>query len=163
MIIRIRTTAAAVAIVAGAGFLVAGPYMVYRGFDARAQVRAELRAENITTPADASIPNVRVEDARTALAQAEVIQKHTLKATGGKTYAELDREDPVRQVAYQGATLRTALLSSVLAWNVANLVIGLGALVFVLGAVALLVGLALRQPQQLVLAAPAARKEDIRV
>ena len=163
MIIRIRTTAAAVAIVAGAGFLVAGPYLGYRGFDARAQVRAELLAENITTPADASIPNVRVQDARTALAQADVIEKHTMKATGGRTYAELDREDPARQVAYQGATLRTALLSSVLAWNVANLVIGLGALVFALGAVSLLVGLALRQPQQLVLAAPAERKEAVTV
>jgi hypothetical protein len=158
---RIRTIAASAAIVAGGTFLVAGPYMVYRGFDARAQVRAELKAENITTPADASRPNVRVVDGPTAIVQAEVIQKHALKATGGKTFAEMERTDPNRQVAWQASTLRTALLASALAWNVANLVIGLGVLVFALGAVALLVGLAIRKPEQILLTTSEGLREPI--
>ena len=159
---RIRTAAAAAAIVAGTAFLVTGPYLVYRGFDARAQVRAELVTESITTPADASRPGVRVDDGPTAMVQAEVIEKHTLAATGGRTFAQLDREDPLRQVAFQGSALRTALLSSALAWNVANLVIGLGVLVAALGAVVLLVGIVLRKPQQIVLTASTDLREPIR-
>ena len=46
----------------GLVFLGAGVYTVHRGFDAK----HELVAQNITTPADASIPNVAVNDARTA-------------------------------------------------------------------------------------------------
>jgi hypothetical protein len=157
--IRIRTAAATVAIVAGAAFLIGGPYMVYRGFDARGQVRAELRAENITTPADASRPNVRVQDGPTAQVQADVIEKHALASTGGKRFAEMDREDPNRAVAFQASALRSALLSSVLAWNVANLVIGLGLLVVALGGVSVLVGFAIRKPQEILLTANADLKE----
>jgi hypothetical protein len=157
--IRIRTIAAAVTLVSAVAFLIAGPYMVYRGFDARNQVRAELKAEHIVTPEDASIPNAPVVDARTAKAQADIIKKHTLEATGGKTYAQLERTDPVRATAFQGDALRAALLSSVLAWNVANLVIGLGFLVFALGIVGLFVGLVVRKPQTVVLATGADRKE----
>ena len=160
---RIRTVAGAVTLTAAVAFLVGGPYMVYRGFDARAQVRAELLAENITTPADASRPGVRVDDGPTAIVQADVIEKHMLTATGGRTFAEIDRADPVRQVAFQAATLRTALLSSALAWNVANLVIGLGVLVVALGIVAALVGLAIRKPDQILVAAPVERREPMLV
>lgn len=160
---RIRTIAATVTLGAAAAFFVAGPYMVYRGVDARNQVAAELRAENIVTPEDASRPNVRVEDGPTAVVQAEIIEKHALEATGGKTYAQLDREDPRRAVALSGANLRAALMSSALAWETANLVIGLGALVFGLGLVFLPIGLVIRKPEQLVLTtAPEALREPVR-
>ena len=148
---RIRNIASVITLGAAAAFFVAGPYMAYRGVDAKNQVRAELRAENITTPADASIPNARVQDDKTALAQAEVIEKHALAITKGKTYAEMDRTDPARATAFQASALRTSLMASVLAWNVANLVIGLGALVFVLGLVLLGVGLVIRKPEQVLL------------
>jgi len=150
---RIRNIAAIVTIGAAAAFTVAGPYMVYRGVDARDMVRTELRAERITTPDDATKPGIRVQDGPSAVVQAEVIQKHALAASGGKTYAEMDRTDPARQTAFQASTLRTALLSSALAWNVANLVIGLGVLVFVLGLVLLAVGFVIRRPEQLLLTA----------
>ena len=149
---RIRTVTGIVTLGAAAAFLFAGPYMAYRGVDAKSQVRAELHDANITTPADASIPNARVHDAKTAMAQADIIEKHALAITKGKTYAEMDREDPARATAFQASALRTSLLSSVLAWNVANLVIGLGALVFVLGLVLLGVGLVIRKPEQVVFA-----------
>ncbi|HEU0131166.1 MAG TPA: hypothetical protein VFQ85_09275 [Mycobacteriales bacterium] len=159
---RIRTIAATVTLGAAATFFVAGPYMVYRGVDARSQVRAELTAQHIVTTPDSADPGKQVTDAHTAQVQADVIEKHMMEATGGKTFAQLDRTDPVRQTAFQGDMLRTALLSSVLAWNVANLVIGLGALVFALGLVCLVVGLAIRKPQQvLITAAPESLREPI--
>jgi hypothetical protein len=158
---RIRTTAAAVTLTASFAFLIGGPYMVYRGFDGRSQVRAELKAEHITTPEDASRPNVAVVDGPTAVVQADIIKHHTLTATNGKSYSQLDRTDPARVTAFQGDMLRTALLSSALAWNVANLVIGLGVLVTALGIVAAFLGLVIRKPEQLLFTAPAEMKEPV--
>lgn len=161
---RIRNLAAIVTLGAAAAFTVAGPYMVYRGIDAKDQVRTQLLAERITTPDDASIPNARVDDPASAISQAEVIQKHALEATGGKTYSEMDRTDPARTVAFQAATLRTSLYASALAWNVANLVIGLGALVFGLGLVLLGIGLVIRKPEQVLLAtAPEHLREPVTI
>lgn len=159
--IRIRTAAAAVAVVAGAAFLIGGPYMVYRGFDGRSQVRAELKAEHIVTPEDASKPGIAVVDGPSAKVQAAIIKKHTLETTGGKSYSQLERTDPARTTAFQGDMLRTALLSSALAWDIATLVIGLGVLVTGLGATSLLVGLAIRKPEQLLLTAPSFHKEAV--
>jgi hypothetical protein len=160
---RIRTIAATITLGAAAAFFVAGPYMVYRGVDARSQVAAELKAENIVTPADASRPNTRVVDGPTAVVQAEIIEKHALEATGGKTYAELDREDPRRAVAMSAANLRAALMSSALAWETANLVIGLGAMLFGLAFVFLAIGLVIRKPEQLVITTQQATREAVGV
>jgi hypothetical protein len=159
--IRIRTAAAAVAVVAGAAFLIGGPYMVYRGMDGRSQVRAELTAEHIVTPEDASRPNIAVVDGPSAKVQAAVIKKHTLATTGGKSYSQLERTDPARTTAFQGDMLRTALLSSALAWDIANLVIGLGVLVSGLGLVSLLVGVAIRKPEQLLLTTQVDRRTTV--
>ena len=134
----------ALTIVASLGFAGAGSYAMVRGFDARSQVRAELAAENIVTPEDAAIPNAPVVSAETAKAQADIIRVHMLEATGGKTYAEMDREDPLRQVAFSGAALRTALLSSVLAFNTATLVIGIGAFIASIGVLGLVLLFLLR-------------------
>lgn len=48
--------------------------------------------ENITTPSDASIPGVPVIGPLTLKAQADIIREHTLKSTGGKTFAEMPRQ-----------------------------------------------------------------------
>ena len=50
--------------------------------------------ENITTPDDASIPNTPVRGPFTLKAQADIIRKHTLDITKGKTYAEMPRQIP---------------------------------------------------------------------
>lgn len=50
--------------------------------------------ENIVTPDDASIPNAPARGPFTLKSQADVIRKHTLKATDGKTYAEMARQIP---------------------------------------------------------------------
>ena len=134
----------AISMLASVGFTAAGGYAMVRGFDARSQVRAELAAENIVTTEDAAIPNAPVLSAETAKAQADIIRVHMLEATGGKTYAEMDREDPLREVAFSGTALRTALLSSVLAFNTATLVIGIGAFIASIGVLGLVLLFLLR-------------------
>jgi hypothetical protein len=47
--------------------------------------------EKIVTPEDASIPNTPVRGPFTLKAQADIIRKHALKTTGGKTYSEMPR------------------------------------------------------------------------
>lgn len=153
--------------VLGLVFVGAGLYTGYRGFDAKDQVRDELVAQSITTPGDAAIPDAVVDDPATARAMADVIDRHARDATGGRTYAEMGRylavdggdtddeaaavigEDgrpvanPLRNVAFQASSLRTSLYTSVMAFNVADLVVGLGAMMLALGVAVGGVGIAL--------------------
>ncbi len=143
----------------GLVFLAAGVYTIYRGFDARDQVRQELLAQNIVTPPDASIPNTQVTDVATARSMAEIIEEHARSSTGGLTFAEMGRfmaadGDPagtsnpdealigddgqpvpnaLRNVAFQASALQTSLYTSIMAFEVATLVIGLGLMIVVLG------------------------------
>ena len=119
--------AAIIMIVAGGIMIVAGGFTYY-------QVGQELADENIVVSDDAE--NFAGEDVTgplTAYAEAEVIKKHTEELAGGKTYAELDREDPVRETVMNSSFLRASLFTSVVAFGVAFLVIGLGVLFIILG------------------------------
>ena len=146
-------------IVLGLVFMVASAYTIGRGYDAKNLVRDELVAQNIVTPDDASIPGVRVDSVKTAQSMANIIEKHALESTGGLTYAEMGRfatpdgdpagtsdetkalvgadgrpvQNPLRNVAFQSATLQTSLYTSIMAFNVADLVMGLGLMIGVLG------------------------------
>ena len=60
-----------------------------------------------------------------------MIEKHYLETTGGKTYAEIDREDPTRATAQTASFLRASLFTSVVSFGVAALAFGLG-IVFIL-------------------------------
>jgi len=120
-------------IVFGIVFIAGGIYMMGEGRDAKDEVRDALIAENIITPEDASIPSVPVDDADSAKAQSDVIETHYLKLTEGKTYAELDREDPNRETAFRAAMLRTSLNLAVMGFKVSDLVVGLGAFMVVMG------------------------------
>lgn len=53
-----------------------------------------LAEQNIVIPEDGCLAGQQVKGPFTAYCQAEVIQKHTLEATDGLTYAELERDDP---------------------------------------------------------------------
>jgi hypothetical protein len=119
--------------VLGLILVAAGFYTLNRGWDAKDQVRTELEAQKIVTPEDASIPNTKVNSSETAIAMADIINEHAMKATGGKTYAELDREDPARQTAFNASMLRTSLYTSAMAFNVADLVVGIGLLLLAVG------------------------------
>ncbi len=62
-----------------------------------------------------------------------IIEKHALESTGGLTYAELDRENPLRAVAMNGSFLRASLFTSVVAFGVSALVVGVGLMFILLG------------------------------
>ncbi len=121
-------------LIIGVVFVAGGIYMMTEGQSAKNDVRDAIVAENIITAEDASIPNVQVNSAATARAEAEVIEKHYLNITGGKTYAELDRDDPARETAFRAANLRTSLNLAVMGFRVSDLVIGMGAFMVVIGA-----------------------------
>ena len=153
----------------GVVFVAGGGYTMFRGFDARDQVRSELVAQNITTPEDASIPNARVDDVATAKSMADIIDTHARESSENLTYAELGRfmaangdvagtSDPeaallgedgkpvpnaLRNSAFQASALRTSLYTSVMAFEVSTLVLGLGLMILVLGFAVAGVGIAL--------------------
>ena len=120
-----------ITIIIGAVFIVAGG-ISYN------MVHNKLAAENITVSADSpKYAGLAVAGPLTAFQEANMIQKHALEATGGKTYAELDREDPLRTVAMNGSFLRASLFTSVVSFGVSALAAGVGV-------VFMLVGLAIR-------------------
>lgn len=99
-------------------------------------VSNQLAEEQIVVPEDASaFQGAQVDGPFTAYVEADIINHHALDATGGKTYAQMDREDPLRAVAMNASFLRASLFTSVLAFGVSALAMGLGALFFLLGLV----------------------------
>ena len=53
---------------------------------------------------------------------------------GGKTYAELDREDPVRATVMNGSFLRASLFTSIVSFGIAAMAMGLGVVFVLVGA-----------------------------
>ena len=99
--------------------LVAGGVMIAAGTVTWFTVRSQLVAEDITIPDDAAaFQGNKVNGPIDAFVQADIIKHHALEATKGKTYAQLDREDPLRDVVATGSFLRTSLFSSVIAFGV---------------------------------------------
>ena len=136
-----RKTASIVGIIFGAIFVVAGvvTWVV---------ITSTLSAQKIAVSDDADCrAGASVAGPISAYCQASVIDKHTMEITGGKTYAELDREDPNRDTAMTSSFLQASLFTSVVAFGVAAMAVAIG-IAFVL------FGLALREPQPA--AAPAA-------
>ncbi len=122
-----RRTASIAAIVIGL-VLIAG------GITTWVVVSSELGAQEITVSGDAPcLAGDEVDGPLSAYCQAEVIEKHALDATGGLTYAELDREDPLRQVAMNASFLRASLFTSVVAFGVAGMAILIGVLFMLIG------------------------------
>lgn len=118
--------------------MVIGTIMVLAGAVTYGTVSSTLSNERITVAEDANcLSGQSVAGPFAAYCQADIIAKHTLDATGGKTYAELDREDPLRATAMNGSFLRASLFTSVVAFGVAGMAIGVG-IVFILIGVALL-------------------------
>lgn len=114
--------------------MVAGLIMVVVGVTTFLIVQRELADENITVSEDAeNYGGDKVDGPLTAYSQATVIKEHALEAGGGLTYAELDRDDPVRDTVMDASFLRASLFTSVVAFGVATLLIGLGLLVILIG------------------------------
>ncbi len=118
--------------------IIAGAILVAGGVVTWFAVQTQLADEKIKVSSDAAaFAGEPVDGPFTAYVEANTIEKHALDATGGKTYAELDREDPVRQTAMTASFLRASLYTSVVAFGVAVMAGGLGIVV-------ILIGLALR-------------------
>lgn len=95
-------------------------------------VQDQLANEQITVSDDAAMfAGDTVDGPLTAYAQADVINHHALESTDGMTYAELDREDPLRDVAMNASFLRASLFTSVVSFGIAAMAMALG-VVFVL-------------------------------
>ena len=97
-------------------------------------VSSQLRAENIIVPDDAmAFQGQTVAGPFTAFVQADIIQHHALGISGGKTYAELDQDDPVRAVMMNASFLRASLFTSVVSFGVAAFAMGIGVLSILFG------------------------------
>jgi hypothetical protein len=114
--------------------IVAGVVMIVAGATTWVTVSSQLEAQNITVSQDADLlAGDTVDGPFSAYAQAQVIDRHALEATGGKTYAELEQDDPLRATAMNASFLRASLFTSVVAYGVSALVIGLGVLFGLVG------------------------------
>lgn len=118
---------------ASVGAIVLGLLLIAGGAGTWLMVSNTLAEQRITTPDDACLPGRQVADPFTAYCQARVIQKHTLEATGGKTYAELDRDDPLRETAMNSSFLQASLFTSIVAFGVAAMAAGMGVIFILIG------------------------------
>ena len=113
---------------------VIGVIMLIAGVFTWTTAQSQLDAQKITVADDAgAFAGEPVDGPFTAYSQATVINKHTLEITGGKTYAELARDDPARETAMTSAFLQASLFTSVIAFGVAALVGGLGIVMILIG------------------------------
>ncbi|WP_448630179.1 aromatic ring-opening dioxygenase LigA [Cellulomonas soli] len=145
--------------------IIAGAIFVVAGGVTWGAVATNLKAENITVSPDASAFGGQLVDTPwEAFSQAAIINHHALSATGDRTYADLGEElmplkeklaadgaseeeiaadadvaelTGLRETVMTASFLRASLFTSVVAFGVAALVVGLGV-------VFLLVGWALR-------------------
>jgi hypothetical protein len=118
---------AIIAIVGGAFMIVAGGVTYY-------VVHRELADQKISVSDDAkNFGGDSVGGPFTAYAQAMAIKGHAEQIAGGKTYAELAQDDPNRQTVLTASFLQASLFTSVVAFGVAALVVGLGVLFILVG------------------------------
>lgn len=114
--------------------IVLGGLFAVSGVTAYVATTNVLSQQNITVAEDANcLAGAVVNNPLAAWCQQDIISQHALKATGGKTYAEMDREDPLREVAMSGSTLRASLFTSVLAFAMSALVTVVGIVFILLG------------------------------
>jgi hypothetical protein len=139
-------------VVASVILIAFGVGAIVTGINGRDRVRDDLKREQIVGTPDSTIPNQLVDSGTKAEAFANVMRKHTLEATGGKTYAQLPRyattdgkgtnndklaatndkgqpiDNPLRSLWVQETALTTALNTSYFAESVATfaIVMGLG-------------------------------------
>lgn len=115
----------------GIALIAVGGFFIAQALNAKTMLRAELVDEQVMTSADAAIPGVLIQDAKTAQAQADVIKKHALERYG--TYSSMSRDDPNRATYLDSLTLRTSLGLAVLGFGVSDLALGSGVVILLLG------------------------------
>jgi hypothetical protein len=114
--------------------IIGGAVMVVAGIGVWSAVSIQLAAEKIVVAEDAAfLAGAPVADPFTAYAEADIIAHHALEASDGATYAELDREDPVRETMMNASFLRASLFTSIVSFGVAAFAIGTGLLFMLFG------------------------------
>jgi hypothetical protein len=127
---RVPRVVAIVSVVAGVFMILAGAITYY-------VVHRELSDEHIVVSEDAeNFAGDDVEGPFTAYSEAMVIKEHALDIGDGNTYAEVPQDDPTRETVMTASFLRASLFTSVVAFGVAALVVGL-VVMFVLFGLAL--------------------------
>ena len=122
-----RKTASIVAIVVGI-------VMALAGVAAWFVVSNTLSEQEIVVSDDADcLAGDVVDGPFSAYCQATVIDKHTREITGGKTYAQLDQDDPNRAIAADSAFLQASLFTSVVAFGVAAIAVAVGIVLTLIG------------------------------
>lgn len=86
-----RTLFATGGLIASILLLGFGVASVVLGYQGRQDVRDRLAEENVVGTDDSTIPGQLVDTGAEAKAFADVMRKHTLSATDGRTYSELPR------------------------------------------------------------------------
>lgn len=115
------------------GAIVLGALMLVASIGTWMLVSSTLAEQEITTPDDACLPERQVRGPFTAYCQADIIEKHTMTSTGGLTYAQLGREDPLRQVAMNSSFLQASLFTSILAFGTSAMAGAVGVLFILIG------------------------------
>ncbi|RPI23038.1 MAG: aromatic ring-opening dioxygenase LigA [Actinobacteria bacterium] len=114
--------------------LVIGSMLIIGGIGTWILVSNTLDDQNITVSDDADcLAGDEVNGPFSAYCEARIIDKHALDATGGLRYAELDREDPLRQTAMNASFLQASLYTSIVAFGVAFMAILAGVLFILIG------------------------------
>ena len=114
--------------------IVIGLVLILGGTATWIVVSNTLSDEKITVADDAScLAGDEVNGPFSAYCEAQIIGHHALDATGGLHYSELDREDPLRQVAQSAAFLQASLFTSVVAFGVAGMAALIGVLFILIG------------------------------
>ena len=128
------------------------------GVNGRHEVRSDLAREQIVGTPDSTIPDKLVDTGSEAKAFAKVMRKHTLEATGGKTYAQMARfvdangkptndektaakdpksgaavANPARNIWVTETALTTALNTAYFAESTATFVIAIGGALLLVG------------------------------
>jgi hypothetical protein len=113
---------------------VLGVLLVNGGIATWILVSSTLEEQNIVIPDDAqAFAGETVDGPLDAYFEADIIQQHTLESTSGQTYAELERDDPLRDTAMNSSFLQASLFTSVLAFGVSAMALGMGMLFVLIG------------------------------
>lgn len=119
--------------IASVGAIVLGVFLILGGIGTATMVSSELAEQNITIPEDGCLGGKQVVGPFTAYCQAQVIEEHARAATDGLAYAELDQDDPRRDLAMNASFLRASLFTSVLAYGVSAMAAAIGLLFILIG------------------------------
>lgn len=136
-------------IVFGVGTMIVGIFASVYSSSRYDDAKDTLVQQQITLTGDAdeivpgAEPGALVDTADEAEAMAEIINTHAMESTGGKSYAELDRDDPARDTAMTAANLQTSLYTASMGLTVTRFGVIAGYGVVAFGVLLVGVGLSL--------------------